>query len=327
MLKKVKFQIRSKMKKITNNISIAILLILSFSCKQKTDNTTEKSSQEILSSVNEIKAIGKVYPKDDYALIGSTVNGIVEKVFIKEGDSISQGQIIAQIKNENANLDLNEGQIQLLTIQEQNKVILTEIKQAEIKANELGEIFNTSKALFRQNAETKEKLNIDESNYLQQINLVKNLKQKYTVQITSEKEQNIKNKKLENTTSDFQIRASKDGIITDFNLKLGQTVTTNQDYGKIINVNDPIIEAEVDELFANDIRIGQQVYISAVGRKDTLTTGSVTYVSPILSNKSILYETANEGDDRRVRKLSIKPNYTQDRLTINAKVDCIIKIK
>jgi hypothetical protein len=87
-----------------------------------------------------------------------------------------------------------------------------------------------------------------------------------------------------------------------------------------------MIEAEVDELFANDVKTGQSVYISTTTHTDTLARGTVSYVSPILSNKSILYETANEGEDRRVRKIKIKLQ-NSGPFAINAKVNCQIKIR
>jgi len=112
----------------------------------------------------------------------------------------------------------------------------------------------------------------------------------------------------------------------DLTAHVGQSISSTTELGKIVNVVEPIVEAEVDELFAQDVKVGQLVTISQVGSKDKAIEGHVIYTSPILSNKSILYETANEGEDRRVRKIKIQLS-TNNELAINAKVDCTIKIK
>src|SRR5690606_36006284 len=124
----------------------------------------------------------------------------------------------------------------------------------------------------------------------------------------------------------FRIMATKVGIVVDLMVKLGQSGAIALEVGQSVGVRLPIVEAEVHEMFAHEIRIGQQVVLAAVGRADTVAQGVISYVSPILSDKSILYETANGGADRRVRRVKITL-HEDDNLAINAKVDCKIQIR
>ncbi|MDR2282297.1 MAG: efflux RND transporter periplasmic adaptor subunit, partial [Sphingobacterium sp.] len=113
---------------------------------------------------------------------------------------------------------------------------------------------------------------------------------------------------------------------SDLNMSVGQQVSSNEELGRIVTVDNPIVEAEVDELFANEVKLGQEVLIYPMTNRNEGKKGVIIYVNPILSNKSIFYETANEAQDRRVRRVKIQIKERTD-FVINTKVDCMIKIR
>ncbi|NGM73266.1 efflux RND transporter periplasmic adaptor subunit [Sphingobacterium sp. SGL-16] len=316
------------MKKIINNLCLILILgSLAYACSSdKKENENSKTNEQILQEVNEVKAIGKVVPAEDYAIISSATAGRIAKLFVQEGDSVQKDQILFELEYGNSSLDVKQATAQLNSLRAQNKTIAEDIAKAEIYARELKEKYETSKLLVAKNAETKEKLETDYSNWQQQEANLRGLRKQLSAQKLTESEQQIQINKAQNIISDFTVKAASTGIITDLTAKLGQSIGSSQELGKIINIENPIIEAEVDELFANDIQFGQKVIISPVGRKDTLGQGTIFYANPILSNKSILYESANEGEDRRVRKIKIRLDQGKN-LTINAKVDCSIRIR
>ncbi|WP_159637594.1 efflux RND transporter periplasmic adaptor subunit [Sphingobacterium composti Ten et al. 2007 non Yoo et al. 2007] len=316
------------MKKIINRFRFIFLIgALASSCssdKKQEENT--KTNEEILQEVNEVKAIGKVVPANDYAIIASSTFGLINKIFVQEGDSVQKGQLLFELDPGNSTLDVQQATAQLNSIRAQNKTVLDDIAKVEIYVEELKSKYDTSKDLYAKNAETKEKLETDYSNWQQQEAILRGLRKTLKAQKLNEAEQQIQIDKAQNTIGDFRIRASESGIITDLTAKLGQNIGSAEELGKIITVENPIIEAEVDELFAGDIRVGQKVSIFPIGRQDTIATGTVFYANPILSNKSILYETANEGEDRRVRKIKVRLDQSNN-LIINGKVDCSIRIR
>ncbi|WP_164122841.1 HlyD family secretion protein [Sphingobacterium sp. xlx-130] len=318
------------MKKIINN-SALVCLYLGFSILQscsssKKESQDDKRAQTILNEVTETRAIGKVTSVQGDVLISSPSAGIIKEIFVQEGDSVHAGQTLITLKYDNTDLELEQTRAQLQQLQSNEKVTLENIKNAEIKLRELEGKYQTSKRLFSQNAETRENLEGDLSNWQQQRSNLQGLYQQLEVHRAQEKEQRIKIEKADRRLHDLQIKAAVSGTISDFPARIGQSISSTEKLGTIIQIENPIIQAEVDELFANDIRVGQHVEIFPVGRLDKVSSGKIFYISPILSNKSILYETANEAVDRRVRQVKIEitgPN----NLVINSKVDCIIKIK
>ncbi len=303
----------------------SILFVALSSCGNKKEEK-QQSNKEILQEIKEIKAVGKVVSAKDWTIISSNTSARIKQLLVKEGDSVSKGQLLMQLEAGNTDLDVQQAKAQLNSLDKENKTITEDIRKAKVYADELKAKYETSKRLFEQDAETKEKMSTDYSNWQQQELTLRGLQQKQQAQQASAYEQQLEIQKAENTRSDFQIVAASSGVITDLVAKVGQSVQVAMELGKIIDVEQPMVEAEVDELFVNDVKIGQSVLIFPVGRKDQAANGRITYLSPILSEKSILYETANEGQDRRVRKIKIEIE-GNNVLTINSKVDCTIRIR
>lgn len=313
----------------TNRIFYILLTSMLFvalsSCGNKKEEK-QQSNKEILEEIKEIKAIGKVVSAKDWTIISSNTSARIKELMIEDGDSVSKGQLLMQLEAGNTDLDVQQAQAQLNSLNKENRTILEDIRKAKVYADELKDKYETSKRLYEQEAETKEKMTTDYSSWQQQELTLKGLQQKQQAQQASAYEQQLEIQKAQNTRSDFQIIAASSGVITDLVAKVGQSVQAAMELGKIIDVEHPMVEAEVDELFVNDVKVGQSVLIFPVGRKDQAANGRISYLSPILSEKSILYETANEGQDRRVRKIKIEIE-GNNVLTINSKVDCTIRIR
>lgn len=315
------------MKKIIDSICIVTgIAIITIACSSDKKPKVVQSNDELLAEISAVKAIGKIIPSEDWAIIASTTPALIKKMWVKEGDTVQSGQILIQLDQGSSDLDIKQAEVKLSSIKAENTASFEDIQKAQLRLRELQDKYETSKRLIAQSAETREVMEADYSNWRQQESTLKGLQTLRKAQQIAEKEQQIQIQKAQKQATNFQITALKSGIIMDLTAKVGQSVNNTTELGKIINISQPIVEAEVDELFAQDVKIGQSVTVFPIGRKDISTVGQVYYTSPILSNKSILYETANEGEDRRVRKIKIRLN-SNNKLAINAKVDCTIKVK
>ncbi len=315
------------MKKITNNTYLYFILIALFStsCEQKAAKETEKTTEQVLQEVRQVLAIGKVTSAEGIGIISSPNTGILQQINIKEGDSVKQGQVLMTLKEDTESLNLSQANTQLKSLQANRQQQAEELKREQFQLENLEQKYQTSKRLYDKNAETRENVDNDYSSWKQQQQRVNAIKEQIAGAQLSEKEQQIAIAKDQKAIGNLQIVAPQTGIITLLNAKLGQSVSNAQELGEITNLKQLIIEAEVDELFADSIRINQTVSMSRVGNAEQIASGKVIYVSPVLTNKSILFETANEGEDRRVRKIKILPAEHQN-LLLNGKVECRINL-
>ena len=292
----------------------------------KKSEADKKTSMEVLEEVKDIQAVGKIVPSVADVVISSMVAGRINKILVSEGDSVRIGQALLEMERGEADLDVQQAKLQLDRLGADLKVAQEEIRKAELVVDERRQKYETSRRLLERNAETKETAALDYSSLQQQESTLKGLKKKLESQKLAMAEQGIVVQKAAKQQKELLVSALGSGIVSDLNMSVGQQVSSNEELGRIVKVDNPIVEAEVDELFANEVKIGQEVLIYPMPNKQEGNRGVIIYVNPILSNKSIFYETANEAQDRRVRRIKIQIKDRTD-LVINTKVDCVIKIR
>lgn len=322
------FQTKFEMRKIINSLGVlaySMLFLGLFGCNNAEKEKTKENQAAVSPVYQHVIAIGKVLPKDGWVQISSAINAEVKEIFVKEGDEVEEGEILMKLKESSVGLDIKQSEAQLESLKAQHQSSISDLAKEEIILEELRSKYEITKALYERNAETKENAQKDLSNLKQQQELIAGLKSQIRANQASEREQSIVISKNRENLKDFQVTALKKGIISELNVQLGQTVNSTDDLGKIVNNQNIIIEAEVDELFADSVDVGQLVDINLVGKTAVIGKGKIIYVSPTLMNKSILFETSNEAEDRRVRRIRIEPD-SNSSLLINSKVECRIKI-
>lgn len=322
------FQTKFEMRKIINSLGVvaySMLFLGLFGCKNAEKEKTKENQAAVSPVFQHVIAIGKVLPEDGWVQISSAISAEVKEIFVKEGDEVEEGEILMKLKESSVGLDIKQSEAQLESLRSQHQSSISDLAKEEIILEELRSKYEITKALYERNAETKENAQKDLSNLKQQQELIAGLKSQIRANQASEREQSIVISKNRQNLKDFQVTALKKGIISELNVQLGQTVNSTDDLGKIVNNQNIIIEAEVDELFADSVDVGQLVDINLVGKTAVIGKGKIIYVSPTLMNKSILFETSNEAEDRRVRRVRIEPD-SNSSLLINSKVECRIKL-
>ncbi|MFD2556231.1 HlyD family secretion protein [Sphingobacterium tabacisoli] len=318
------------MNNIISKIALYTVLFVPLFCAcssaTKKQEVDKKTPIEVLEEVKDIQAVGKIVPSVADVVISSMTMGRIHKVFVSEGDSVQLGQTLFEMERVEANLEVQQAKLQLDRLGADLKVAQEEIRKAELVVDERRQKYETSRRLFERNAETKETVALDYSSLQQQESTLKGLKKQLESQKLVIAEQDIVVQKVGRQQNELRVNALGAGILNDLNMSVGQQVSSNEELGRIVTIDNPIVEAEVDELFANEVKLGQEVLIYPMTNRNEGKKGVVIYVNPILSNKSIFYETANEAQDRRVRRIKIQIKDRSD-FVINTKVDCTIKIR
>ena len=322
MSKKEKFQIPFQMKKIIS--SFLVLSFVLFSCSEKEKESEQK--QNVTEVVSTVVGIGKVLPKNGIIPLSVSQTNQVVALFKKMGDTVQKDELIFKMKSVSEDIDVELAKSNLQSSLDKNKANAMDLEIAQTKLNELKQIFLTSKKLYNQKAETKQKVFLDSIAYIQQIQVVNQFKLNNIANIQSGKEKDIQLKSSINKLEDQEFRALQSGVLICFDVTLGQVLSSNSVFGELAEISDLVVEGEVDELYASDIKLGQEVDIFIVGQSKSIAKGTITFVGSSLQNKSILYETIGEGSDRRVRRFTVTIPNSNQSLLINQKVECKIKI-
>lgn len=311
------------MKKIISSFLLLSFLISGCSDKKENEKTIQ-TEQEVVTTV---VGIGKVLPKNGIIPLSVTQSNQVIALYKKMGDSVKVGEVLFKMKSVSQDLAVSSAQVNLQAILQKNKASALDLDIAEIKLNELKKVYLTSKALQKKGAETQQKVFLDSIAYVQQIQIMNQIKQNNIYNLSLVKESEIQLQSTKVSLDDQEFKALEDGVLIRFDVVLGQVLTPNSEFGELANLTDLVIEGEIDELYATDVQLGQKVDVYAVGQNKLLTQGVITFVGSSLQNKSILYETIGEASDRRVRRFTVTIPNENNSLLINQKVECKIKIQ
>ena len=309
----MKFQ----MKKIINSLVLASVILISCG-KDKDKEVAPITTAEITSYVG----IGKVVPENGVLILTVDTPSKITKIHKKLGDKVFKGDVLFETEAVTQQLQLEQATASYQATKADNAIIGAEIKQAQLKLAELKNQYLVSKRLYNQKAETKQKLVVDSLAYLQQQQVVKQLQNKQNADNKRLEEQNIQVKAAKIDVASKQFTAAQDGVLTVFDVQVGEILQPNTSFGELASNSELIVQAEMDEFYANEIQENQKVEISLVGQTAVIAKGEVSFVGLGLQNKSILYETIGEANDRRVRRFNVRITEGTDKLLINQKVEC-----
>jgi RND family efflux transporter MFP subunit len=267
-----------------------VLLIVFYSCSKK----QEKIKPEIKSITESVYASGIIKSKDQYQVY-SSVNGIVEKVFVSEGDIVKKGDSLIAISNEVQSI-LEENS-KLTAKYSSNAMNLGKIHDAELQI-ELSEskmkidssLYFRLFRLWNQQIGSKNELDKSELIYknskvsyksaLIKLNDLKN-------QIKYAEMQSNNNVRISNKNkNDFIIRSEVDGVVYSLNKTKGEIVGLQNPIAIIGSSNDFILEMQIDEYDILKIKNGLPVLVSLDSYKGIVYEARVTKINPLMNERS-----------------------------------------
>lgn len=273
----------------------------------------------------EVTGTGKIEPENGIISLASNAAGIVIKQFKFRGDSVQKGDPILQLDQALEQSRLEQANSQLPAQRSEIAIARETAQEAEVSFRYNQEQWNRAKNLLRKGAETQQNVDDLEQTFKKsKIDLInkqlaiKQAQQRLReIQKQGQVSEDEKNQKL--------LRAPEDGVLLDLFPGIGSAVKQYDTYADFAGKGPIVARAEIDELFAHKIKIGQKANIRLVGSPEILATGTVQFVSPYLKKKSLFQEQASDLEDRRVREIrvAIQPN---QQLILNTKVECTISL-
>jgi len=273
-----------------NKLVYFFILLVIYSCK---DNTVKV--KPIISTITEsVYASGALKSKQQYQAF-ATVNGIIQTVYVKEGDSVSIGAPVLSIVNdlqklnsENAALasdyntvaanqgKLNDAQqaIDLQKSKMDNDVLLLS-RQKKLWADTIGtKVQLEQKELAAENSKMLYESAVIKYNDLKkQINFLAAQSNK-NLQITQRQ------------SSDFTIKSEIKGVVYKLYKDKGEAITIQTPLALIGSKNDFILEMQVDEFDITKIKKGLTILVAMDSYKGQVFKARVSEMSPMMNERS-----------------------------------------
>ncbi|WP_029521005.1 efflux RND transporter periplasmic adaptor subunit [Persephonella sp. IF05-L8] len=201
---------------------------------------------------------GSIFISDDFlgilkpvntVNISSKISGYIKKIYVKVGEKVQKGQVIAlidaveiedQIKNTKLSISNLELQLQALKIKKQAAQVSLQTKENILKRNE---------KLYEKKAISKEKLEISKAEYQAALSQYKEIVA--TIAQTKNKIKQLQNSlnSLYNQLSYLKIKSPVDGIVQDIYLREGNIIVPGKPLLSIEDSSKYEILVEVPEKY------------------------------------------------------------------------------
>lgn len=307
-------------------LPILLLILMFTSCKNQSANEKQEvaNAQQAI-SVNHIVGIGKIIPEHDIIQLSSPVNGIVQKIYKEENDTVQIGTIILELEHQledekikQLKNELNTQAAQIMVDKAGTGEFSAKVKNATLELTRL-------QNLLSKGAETKQTVD-DANTNLKSLNAsVKKSEAAVTVSERKLQESKTALKTAQLEREQKIIRSPVKGRLLELTVLIGGSVSIQQAFAQISPEGNTIAICEIDESNAGKIIPGQKGWIRLVGSSDTLSTGTVYEAFSFLKKKSLFTDQSGEKEDRRVRTIKMMLD-NPAKLLLNARVECVIDI-
>ncbi len=304
------------MKKIFRYLGIAILLFgvlfaTLYFIKTNSKSIIEYDTQDPYITSIERKTVvtGKVIPEDEVE-IKPQIPGIIEKLYVEEGDLVSNGDLLAKIKvvpNEQA-LNSAEGRLA------NSRIVL---KNAEID-------FKRNKALFEKEIISKQDFENSQLRFDQARQDVRNAKSDLQIIRLG----SAGGSSLANTN----IRATVPGTILEIPVKRGDQVIESNSFNAgttiatIADLKKMIFEGKVDEADVDKLIIGMPLKVNLAAIQGKQMDARLKFIAPKGNEEQGVVQFKIEGDVFLNDSISVRAGYSANASIVLQRKDSIMAI-
>lgn len=277
-------------------------------------------------TVTQVVGIGKVIPQGGVVELAAPASGIVEERFFDAGDKVAAGDLILLLEKSDETLSLQESDAGIATQQLQVESARLALEQERIALDDLRRRYGDARELLTVGAVTGEEVRRLQNDLDQGAERLKKMENDHRLQQSRLREMQTARAARENDLTQRSFRAPAGGTLLALTSRVGEAVTMLQPYGRIAPDRPLVVTAEIDELFADRLVVGQHCTIHLPGDSNVAATGRVTHVSPDLKRKSLFSDSGSDLEDRRIREIEVSLDEVPRTLFIESKVECRVDL-
>lgn len=284
----------------------------------------KETPQKIENQINKVVGIANIEPLDKILPINTEVSGIVSAVNAKENEKYSKGDILVQLQDDIEQAQMRQTQSKIATQRAAIQSFNSTLASAKVRLENARVNYERNQKMLEGGAVTRQTVDDSKFNY---DNLAKELE---TAQANLSQQQ-TKIGELEADLQYYQtllskkaIKAPTNGMVLAIDTKLGSSVKNETKIGDFAPEGALMAITEIDELYADKIKVGQKAFIRPQGGKDKIAEGKVVFTSPYLKKKSLFSDQADNLEDRRVREVRVELA-AGAKVLIGSRVECVIE--
>jgi HlyD family secretion protein len=335
---------KSKLLKIIVPLGIIIFIVLALVFGNKQGNTVTEVVKTTAVVKEDIEAYvnstGVVLSKDSVSVLPKQ-NGEIIAVYVKEGDSVNKGDLLAELDSSTLENQIRETEIQLEIAKETLVQIVNQgsnnykssYNNALLSKNTAYASYEDAKALFEAGVYSQKSVDDAYNAYKQALNTYDEMRSKYNNDAAASdiRIQELRIESYENNLAEqkkqleqMKILAPIDGVVTDLEAKVLNIAMTGSPLFTIEDLDNLKVEINISQYDIYKISSGQHVTIKADGN-DTMdfegavaSIGSKAVTKVLRSSQEMVIEV---DIDVLSENTGLKPNYSAktEILTASAK--------
>lgn len=306
-------------------VLITFGLLISASCSQKNPPSPEETERSLNYEPEQVVGIGRIEPKLRILNLTSEVPGKIKEINFNPGDSVEKGQTILSLVSivEQARVEQKKAQIQT----QKSRILAAEaaLSAVKIRTENARVNFMRARSLYEKNAETQNYFDKTKTEYEALLEETKRLEAELVAAKDLLNQEKVGLELAKKELSLKSIKALSSGELLSLDITVGSYLFAGRAFGTFAPQSPLIARCEIDELFADQIKVGQEAHIRKQGETKILVEGVVSFVGPYLRRKSIFSDEVDELVDRRVREVEISLE-EEDDLLIGSRIECVIKL-
>ena len=304
------------MKKVFKYISIAAILFgvlyaTVFFIKSNSKSSIQYDTQTALITSIEMKSVatGKVIPEDEVE-IKPQISGIIQTLYVEEGDNVKTGDLLAKVKVVPNEQSLNSAKGRLA-----NTKILMQNARIE---------FNRNKGLFEKEIISQQDFQNAELNYSR------------AKQDVTNAENDLQIIKLGSAggsaTANTNIRATVSGTVLEMPIKEGDQVVESNTFNNgttiaiIADLSKMIFEGKVDEAEVGKLKIGMPLTINLGAIQDKEFEARLKFIAPKGNEEQGAVQFKIEGDVYLDKDFFVRAGYSANASLVLERKDSILAI-
>ncbi|MBJ2173700.1 efflux RND transporter periplasmic adaptor subunit [Aureibaculum sp. A20] len=270
---------------------------------------TEKPTTQTI--IKKTVATGSILPVEE-VLIKPNISGVIQEIYVKGGDNVKQGDLIAKIKVIPNSSSLNNAKNTIQT----NKIALDDQQRN----------YKRQKSLFDKGVISKQELEQAEVAFNQAKQSYSAANQNYEIVKTGS------TRGLGNSANTL-IRSTVSGMVLEVPVEVGNQVIESNNFNEgttiasLADVNKLIFEGKIDESDVGKVKEGLPLEITVGAVENKVFEATLDYIAPKgnLENGAIQFEI--EGILKKQDSTFIRVGLSANASIILARADSVMAIK
>ncbi len=274
-----------------------------------------------------VYASGMIKAENQYTVF-SAVNGVLKKINVTVGQTITANQPIFEIENEKAELNTENALLTYQLSQDSNHYTQDKISEMQTKVQITNDKLALDESIYLRNKRIKQYNIISEVDYEKVELSYKNSKSNYEAakmqlsqlksQLKNDQNKNKINLKInQKTQNDYIVKSVFSGELFDIFVKEGTLITSQMPLATIGKKNEYLLALDVDENDMVRVKTNQNLLVTMDSYKGKVFEAKIDKIYPIMDERS------------RTFKIEAHFNNFPEKLypNLTAEANIIIRIK